>query len=516
MEKCGFAFFIRAFMHDLNTICSLIVSMPPRRKSVAMVEPVEGVGLKPAKSNRSRIYLVGAVVLAVVSYFVYGSLNRTPSVVTVSPTATPLVSIVMVSHNENIYLERTVDSIMNNTPLEHLLEIVFVDDASDPPASTVLDKMNNPRIRIIRNKERQGLIRSKTEGARSANGELLVFLDAHVRTYPGWLEPMITLTNENYRRIVVPTIPVLDGNTWEQIKDYIGVKLIFDWKMDFIWYVDYDNDFVPIMSGGLLAITKHWFEESGEYDEGMLQWGGENVEQSIKTWLCGGEIVVARSSRVGHVFRETSPYELNITQIHVNKARAVDVWFDDWANYFYRANPFDKERRSSAESLAPRVAVRDRLACKPFSFFVEKFRDVLIKNKLLPTEVFLVRHKPTGLCLELEATGTVIGAECDAELLEQHWIPESWDRLRNGQFVDDCLEADEQGVRVGLCSGHVPEQQHWDLAESGHLIKSPAEGDNDTCLHVDEEGEVSMGDCKKDAREFEKLNVQPYSHELYK
>jgi glycosyltransferase involved in cell wall biosynthesis len=398
------------------------------------------------------------------------------------------------------------------------MEVIFVDDASDPPASDVLRGLNIPQLRIIRNDNREGLIRAKTIGARATKGDLLVFLDAHIRAYPGWLEPMISLTNDDYRRVVVPTIPVLDGNTWEQIKEYVGVKLIFDWKMDFIWYVDSEDDFVPIMSGGLLAITKRWFEESGEYDEGMLQWGGENVEQSVKTWLCGGEIVVARSSRIGHVFRDVSPYDLNITQIHVNKARAVDVWFDEWANYYYRANPFDKERRSSPESLASRFAIKERLGCKPFSTFVEKFRNVFVKYNLLPTEVTMLRHMGTGLCLELEADGTVRGNDCDLDARAQMWVVDSWERLRNGQFVDDCLETHGEPVQVGLCSAHVPAQQKWRLHNDGQVVKSPGQGEEATerCMSMSDDGGVSMHVCPAPLGKFEKYNTQPYSHEQFK
>lgn len=34
------------------------------------------------------------------------------------------------------------------------------------------------------------------------------------------------------------------------------------------------------------------------YDSSMRSWGGENIDQSLRTWLCGGEIVYAEGSRV--------------------------------------------------------------------------------------------------------------------------------------------------------------------------------------------------------------------------
>jgi glycosyltransferase involved in cell wall biosynthesis len=395
---------------------------------------------------------------------------------------------------------------MNNTPLEHVVEIIFVDDASEPPASTILDKMENPRIKIIRNDERQGLIRAKTLGANASQGDILVFLDAHVRTYPGWLEPMIRLTSANYKRVVVPMIPVLNGTTWEQVKDYVGVKLIFDWKMDFIWYVDSEDDYVPIMSGGLLAITRKWFDETGQYDPDMLQWGGENIEQSVKIWLCGGEIVVARDSRVGHVFREESPYVINTTQIHVNKARAIDVWFDEWANYYYRANPFDTDRRSSQESLAPRFAIKEQLGCKPFSTFVERFKNVMLRENLLPTEVYGIRDKKSGLCIALQPDGVLKGVPCDASDRAQVMIPESWNRIRSGKFTADCW-ADNETLRVALCSAHEGEQKDWTF-EDGQIKRGGK------CLVMDPQGTLSMGACETSSR-FEKFNQKPYSHELY-
>lgn len=47
-----------------------------------------------------------------------------------------------------------------------------------------------------------------------AEGNIIVFLDAHVKPDPGWAFPILRHINTNYKRVVVPKIPVLNGTTW--------------------------------------------------------------------------------------------------------------------------------------------------------------------------------------------------------------------------------------------------------------------------------------------------------------
>lgn len=49
----------------------------------------------------------------------------------------------------------------------------------------------NGKVKLIRNSEREGLIRTRSKGALNARGEVILFLDAHCEVGYNWLPPLI-------------------------------------------------------------------------------------------------------------------------------------------------------------------------------------------------------------------------------------------------------------------------------------------------------------------------------------
>ncbi|KAG2465225.1 GLT12 acetylgalactosaminyltransferase, partial [Polypterus senegalus] len=265
----------------------------------------------------------------------------------------PTTSVVIAFYNEAwSTLLRTVHSVLETSPDILLTEIILVDDHSDrehlkQPLEDYISTLR--KVRLIRARKREGLVRARLLGASIAKGEVLTFLDCHCECHEGWLEPLLERIHEKESAVVCPVIDVIEWNTFQYLgnpgEPQIGG---FDWRLVFTWHVvpeqEQKNRRSPIdvirsptMAGGLFAVSKKYFEYLGTYDTGMEVWGGENLEFSFRIWQCGGSLEIHPCSHVGHVFPKQAPYSRS--KALANSVRAAEVWMDDYKELYYHRNP---------------------------------------------------------------------------------------------------------------------------------------------------------------------------------
>jgi len=83
-----------------------------------------------------------------------------------------LVSVIIATRNRNEYVNRAINSVLNQTYSD--FEIIIVDDGSSPP---VVIESDDSRIRVIRNEISSGSSAARNIGMRAAKGSYLCLLD---------------------------------------------------------------------------------------------------------------------------------------------------------------------------------------------------------------------------------------------------------------------------------------------------------------------------------------------------
>ncbi|CAH8650589.1 unnamed protein product [Schistosoma rodhaini] len=308
----------------------------------------------------------------------------------------PTVSVIIPFYEEHWEtLLRTVASVLNRAPSGLIKEVILVDDGSsrkylkDRLDSHLATAYSGGVVRVIHLEHRGGLIRAKTAGAREATGEVLIFLDSHCEAGINWLPPLLDPIAANYKTVVCPFIDVIDADTFEYRAQDEGARGAFDWELYYKRLPRLPEDRYhpeepfdsPVMAGGLFAISAKWFWELGGYDPGLVIWGGEQYELSFKIWMCGGRMVDAPCSRIGHIYRK---YSTNFPKAEFgdfvgrNYKRVAEVWMDEYKEYLYKRRP--RYRDLDAGDLTKQREIRKKLKCKSFKWFMTEIAFDLVKK----------------------------------------------------------------------------------------------------------------------------------------
>ncbi|XP_046330872.2 polypeptide N-acetylgalactosaminyltransferase 5-like [Haliotis rufescens] len=378
----------------------------------------------------------------------------------------PTLSIVTPFYNEALTpLLRHVHAILSRTPPHLLMEVILVDDNSTfsylgedlQEYFRILDS----RIRIIRNKERKGLILSRLQGEEEARGEVVVFLDAHMEVCEGWAEPLLERI-KSQPAIVVQAHPIgindhtIRLDTGEPLRSTGG----FGWDMSYAWFPlpPYLNQFrasdwepfpTPVLQGSCIAVRKSYFNAVGRFDPGLKIWGCEHFDLSFNVWMTGGRIETVPCSGVGHIYKKNKYSFGSNERVHTilkNYLRVSEVWMDEY-KYFVRAaishirNPLPVFTEAELRSLQERKKLRQERNSKSFAWFLKSVHTEQIipsKEDVSFGEIKNTKSEQCWFVFEDEYVGTTV--RCDLIIKEQTFSLDRYGRLK---YLDRCVGYDE-------------------------------------------------------------------------
>ncbi|MBX3011292.1 MAG: glycosyltransferase family 2 protein [Caldilineaceae bacterium] len=241
------------------------------------------------------------------------------------------ISVILPAANESVLLKRTVDQFVATLPANS--EIIVVDNGSTDGSADFLAAGAYEQVQLIQSAELLGVAGARNRGLAAAQGEIVVFADAHIDLPQNWWQPLVSLLQRPAVGIVGPAIGVMGK---PQHPAACGQRIAeARLRVEWLPWKGQDPYPVPTLGGGFMAMRRTTLEQAGAFDAGMPQWGSEDLEICVRYWLLGYEVWVAPAVTVLHYFRKANPYKvewgavthnlLRVALLHFSQARLARV-----------------------------------------------------------------------------------------------------------------------------------------------------------------------------------------------
>lgn len=226
------------------------------------------------------------------------------------------VSMVICTRNEGQYIRSTIDAILRTT-FTGKVEIIVIDDGSTDGSTDFLISPKYRNVSFIRHKN-LGVAGARHLGASIASGDVLLFLDAHLRVNRDWLEGLLFPLRDPNIHAVCPSIRNITVTNEEISTFYGGI-----WDQWFIWQPIGTKPIgiseVPLSPGGATAIRKTVYNDIGGHLQQFRGWGYEDQEFSLRLWVSGYRVVVQPRVKITHIQRRKQ-YNIDLRDLRRNLA----------------------------------------------------------------------------------------------------------------------------------------------------------------------------------------------------
>lgn len=236
------------------------------------------------------------------------------------PDNLPPAAVVIIFRDELAsILLRTVYSVLQMSPPELLKEIVLVDDGSKDPLLRLAVRIhaaNLEKVRVVRHEKARGLMMARQSGVDATTADYFIIMDGLMEVGRGWLEPLIYRLVQEPKAMLCSHVGSMDGKTFEfkigsgiylfPFFDPLNLNQMFaEFKQEFLSSRNNSVEPIPIgtVQGMMIVMKKDFFQALGGFDPGMQVWGSEQMELSIKVWMCGGRVEMVTCSHVAHMYR---------------------------------------------------------------------------------------------------------------------------------------------------------------------------------------------------------------------
>jgi len=204
----------------------------------------------------------------------------------------PVASIIIPSRGMEHSLRRLFEILALELAGQNV-EVILVDDGSEKPLIFLADEFSGKlNLRVIRQKPKGPAV-ARNFGWKSAQSDLVIFLDSDVLPQPGWFSALINPLMQD------PGLAGVEGKT---ISSNIEDLTPF-------------SHFLYNLKGGVyltcnIAYRKEWIERAGGFDERFIHPWREDSDLAFSILERGGKILFEPKAVVDHPVRKVDLWRL--------------------------------------------------------------------------------------------------------------------------------------------------------------------------------------------------------------
>ena len=261
-----------------------------------------------------------------------------------------MTSIIVTYHEEGLeFLTECLTQLVASIDIPDY-EIIVVDDYSKEPLPDI------EGIKVIRNTTNMGVGQSFDVGVAEAKGEYIILTAADMRFIPNnWVSKLVKEIDENPKSLICTGCVGLNKEKPEnmdfekrrKVMSCFGATILmfhdkksnprkeesFRGIIEAKWYPLQDKTKsksyeIPCILGTCYGVKKEWYQYIDGF-WGHRKWGTLEPYISLKSWLFGGNCLVAPHIETAHIFKRTGVH--GITQDHVmfNKLLVSTLLLED-------------------------------------------------------------------------------------------------------------------------------------------------------------------------------------------
>ncbi len=214
-----------------------------------------------------------------------------------APDYSPRVSVIVPAYNEEVGIERTLES-LSRSDYDNL-EIVVVNDGSRDNTDSVIRGYINDftsahpdsvKSFVYVSKENGGKGRALNEGIRRSSGEIVVTVDADSIVLPDAVSCFVKRFRDPEVMCVAGNITVGNTNT------ILGIVQFFEYSLSFyLKKVDSLLNTIFVVGGAAAAYRREVFDKLGLFNEDCIT---EDIDMSMKIQDAGMKIEFAADATV--------------------------------------------------------------------------------------------------------------------------------------------------------------------------------------------------------------------------